>query len=77
MNNPIIIDAEFEPIEAMFKNRGRNADQLPGKPVRFIPEERADALLELDKRILKLRKILPAVLLGLTALFAFIAGKAF
>lgn len=77
MNEPIYIDAEFEPIEEMFKNRGRNADRLPGKAVRFIPEERADAVLELDKRVQKLQKILPAVLLGLTALFAFIAGKAF
>lgn len=76
MAEPIYADAEFEPIETMFKNRGRNADRLPGKAVRFIPEERADAVLELDKRMQKLQKILPLVVLGLAVVLAFAIGRA-
>lgn len=76
MNEPISIDAEFDAIEAIFKKRGQNVGQLPGKEVRFIPEERADAVLELDKRMQKLKKILPLVVLGLAVVLAFAIGRA-
>lgn len=76
MNEPISIDAEFDAIEAIFKKRDQNADRLPGKAVRFIPEERADAVLELDKRMQKLKKILPLVVLGLVVVLAFAIGRA-
>lgn len=76
MNEPIYADAEFEPIEEMFKNRGRNADRLPGKKVRFIPEERAETMIALDKRVQNLQMALPVILFGLVILFAFLACKA-
>ena len=39
----------------MMQNRSR-AGQLPGKTVRFIPEETADTVLKIDARIQKIRQ---------------------
>jgi len=74
MNEPFYMDAEFEPIEAMFKNRNRKANQLPGKVVHFIPEENAPRVLELDKRIQKIQKLMPYISAAALSLASLIIG---
>lgn len=65
------VDAEYESIRTIMKGRGGNGGQLPGKVVRFIPEDRADRILALDARVEVLKKIAPyacaamALLIGL------------
>ena len=75
MNEPIVMDAEYESIRTIFKSRGGNADQLPSKAIRFIPEtSRTDAVIALDARIAKLQKYAPFIIGGATALISFFAG---
>ena len=59
----------------MMKKRSQGG-QLPGKAVRFIPEERADRVIALDERIQKLQQKLPGILFLLILLFTFLAGRA-
>lgn len=40
----------------IMKSRGRNSGQLPGKVVRYIPEDTADTVLQIDERIQKIRQ---------------------
>jgi len=71
MSNINYVDAEYESIRTIMKSRGVNGGQLPGKVVRFIPEERADRILALDARVKVLERIAPwvgaamALLIGL------------
>lgn len=75
MNEPVYLDAEYESIRTIFKNRGSNAGQLPGKVIRFIPEtSRTDAVIALDARIAKLQKYAPFIIGGATAVISFLAG---
>ena len=68
-------NADFEVINMV--NRGRGVGgELPCKTIHFVPEERAKTVLALDERIQKIRKAMPLIILGATALFAFIAGMA-
>ena len=76
MNEPNFMDAEFDAIEAIFKKRDQNAGRLPGKKVSYIPEDRAKAVLELDKRMQKMRKIFPFIVLGVSVVLAFAIGRA-
>lgn len=64
------MDAEYQQIRDVMNSRGRNADKLPGKVVRYIPEERADRVLALDERIQKMKLFAPAA--GI--LLAFVIG---
>lgn len=77
MNEPIYMDAEYESIRTIMNSRGTGGNQLPGKPVAFIPAERADRVLELDARIQTIQKIAPFVIIGATILISFCAGRAF
>lgn len=61
MSNINYVDAEYESIRTIMKSRGQNAGQLPGKAIRFIPDERADRILALDARVEVLKKIAPYV----------------
>ena len=71
MNNINYVDAEYESIRTIMKSRGGNGGQLPGKVIRFIPEDRADRILTLDARVKVLERIAPwvgaamALLIGL------------
>lgn len=71
MNNINYVDAEYESIRTIMKSRGGNGGQLPGKVIRFIPEDRADRILTLDARVKVLERIAPwagaamALLVGL------------
>lgn len=56
----------------MMQNRSR-AGQLPGKTVRFIPEETADTVLKIDARIQKIRQNQVWFITGAIAL-AFLLG---
>ena len=78
MNEPIYRDAEYESIRTVMKSRGRCADQLPVKTVRFIPEtSRTDAVIALDKRIEKLQKHAPAIMIGAIIIVSFLVGTIF
>ena len=74
MSEPIYVDAEYESIRTIMKNRGTNGGQLPGKVVHYIPEERADAVIALDKRIETLQRYAPALMIAATVLISFLAG---
>jgi len=75
MNEPIVMDAEYESIRTIFKNRGNNADQLPKKTIHYIPEtSRTDAVIALDARIAKLQQYAPFIISGATILLSFLAG---
>ena len=75
MTEKEFMDADYEVISMV--NKGRNSDkaggELPGKVVRFIPDERADTVLALDERIQKLREAMPIIATGAVAL-AFLIG---
>jgi hypothetical protein len=78
MNEPIYLDAEYESIRAVMKNRGKCFDQLPTKTVRFIPEtSRTDGVIALDKRIEKLQKYAPAIMIGAIIVISFLVGTIF
>ena len=71
MSNINYMDAEYESIRTVMKSRGGNGGKLPGKVIRFIPEDRADRILMLDARVKVLERIAPwvgaamALLIGL------------
>lgn len=73
MSDKAYHEADLEVI-AMVNNRKNRSGQLPGKTVRFIPEERAGAVLELDARIEKLRSRIPALALSMIVLLALLIG---
>lgn len=75
MSEREFMDADYQVIQMVNKGHGPGG-QLPSKQVHFIPEERADAVIDLDKRIQKMQKALPVILFGLIILFAFLAGRA-
>lgn len=69
------LDAEYESIRDIFDHRGTRSGQLPGRIIRFIPEERADTVLALDARILKIRENMPVIVIcGL--ILSFLLGLA-
>ena len=74
MNEPIYMDAEYESIRTIMISRGKGGGQLPGKVVHYIPEERADAVIALDKRIETLQRYAPAFMIAATVLISFLAG---
>lgn len=57
----------------MMGSRGRNADQLPGKIVRFIPEDTAPYALAIDARIQQIKKHRVAIIAG-SVILAFLVG---
>lgn len=57
MDESMYLDAEYESIRAVMNSRGHSGDKLPGKVVRFLPEERADRVCALDDRIQKIGSI--------------------
>lgn len=74
MSEPIYVDAEYESIRTIMKSRGTNGGQLPGKVVHYIPEERAEAVIALDKRIETLQRYAPVFMIAATVLISFLAG---
>ena len=77
MNKPVCMDAEYESIRAVMNSRGTCGNQLPGKSVAYIPAERAERVLDLDRRIQVLQKIAPFIIVGTSVLISFCAGRAF
>lgn len=75
MTEKEFMDADFEVISMVNKCRysEKAGGELPGKVVRIIPDERADAVLALDARIQKLREAMPMIVTGTVAL-AFLIG---
>lgn len=74
------MDADYEVISMVnkcHKHGPGSGGELPSHSIRFIPEERADTVLELDARIEKMRKVLPLIICGAIALFSFVLGTAF
>ena len=61
MNEPIYMDAEYESIRTVMKNRGHDGGQLPGKTLTFSPTDRAKRVEALDLRLQQLRKVMPFI----------------
>lgn len=57
----------------MMKSRGNSANQNPGAAVHFIPEQDAPRVLEIDRRIQKLKDCQPWFVAG-ALLLAFLIG---
>ena len=76
MNEPIYMDAEYASLRAVMNSRYKSGNQLPTKIIRYIPEtSRTDAVIALDKRIEKLQKMAPMVMIGGIVLLSFLAGS--
>lgn len=56
-------------------NRGTGGNLLPAKVIHYIPEEDAPRVLELDKRLKKLQKLLPLLMMGTIILISFTCGR--
>jgi hypothetical protein len=73
MSDKAYHEADMEVI-AMVNNRKGRGGQLPGKVVRYIPEERAGAVLALDARIEKLRSRIPGLAILMAIILALLIG---
>lgn len=73
MSDKAYHEADMEVI-AMVNNRKGRGGQLPGNVVRYIPEERAGAVLALDARIEKLRSRIPGLAILMAIIFALLIG---
>lgn len=67
MDKKFYVDAEYDSIRQIMDSRCRNGGQLPGKVIRYIPDSRADRILELDARVEMLKRYSPWV--GMVAAF--------
>lgn len=65
--------ADMEVI-AMVNGKKNRAGELPCKVIHFIPEERADIVLDLDERLQNFTKAIPAIAVVLIALAGFAFG---
>lgn len=65
--------ADMEVI-SMVSDRRNRAGRLPSKTVHYIPEERAGLVLDLDRRIEKIRNALPGIALAATVICALLIG---
>lgn len=72
MSEKQYMDADREVI-SMVNRRAGSGGELPGKVVRFIPEETADTVLAIDKRIQQIRQY-QGVLIGGAIALAFLIG---
>ena len=72
MSEKQYMDADREVI-SMVNRRSGSGGELPGKVVRFIPEETADTVLAIDKRIQQIRQY-QGVLIGGAIALAFLIG---
>ena len=66
------MDADYEVISMVNRKAGRGGE-LPGKVIHFIPEETAQQVLAIDKRIQQIRKY-QGVLIGGAIGLAFLIG---
>lgn len=57
----------------MMGSRGLNANQLPGKTVRYIPEDTAPYVLAIDARIQQIKRHRVAIIAG-SIILAFLVG---
>lgn len=74
MSEKAYMDADYEVISMVNRKAGRGG-QLPGKAIRFIPEETAPTVLAIDRRIQQIREHMPVIATAVVAL-AFLIGLA-
>lgn len=74
MSEQAYMDADYEVISMVNRKAGRGG-QLPGKIVHFIPEETAESVLAIDKRIQQIREHMPMIVTGALVL-SFLIGLA-
>lgn len=72
MSDKAFHEADMEVIR-MVNNRHKQAGQLPNKAIHYIPEERAEQVLDLDIRLEKLRNSIPALAVAAAAVFLLLA----
>lgn len=74
MSEKAYMDADYEVISMVNRKAGRGG-QLPGKTIHFIPEENAAVVLEIDRRIQKIRENMPVIATACVVL-SFLIGLA-
>ena len=72
MSDKAYMDADYEVISMVNRKAGPGGE-LPGKVVRFIPEDTADTVLAIDRRIQKIRQHQGVLVVGAIFL-AFLIG---
>lgn len=72
MSDKAYMDADYEVISMVNRKAGPGGE-LPSRVIHFIPEETADFVLAIDKRIQQLRKY-QGVLIGGAIALAFLIG---
>ena len=71
MSDKAFHEADMEVIR-MVNQRNSRSGQLPGKAIHYIPEERAEVVLDLDRRLDRLRNSIPALAAGTIIVFLLI-----
>ena len=74
MSEKAYMEADYEVISMVNRKAGRGG-QLPGKTIRFIPEETAPTVLAIDRRIQQIREHMPVIVTAIVAL-SFLIGLA-
>lgn len=72
MSEKQFMDADNEVISMVNRKAGRGGE-LPGKAIHFIPEETADQVLAIDKRIQQIQKH-QGLFIGAAISLAFLIG---
>lgn len=71
MSDKAFHEADMEVIR-MVNERNNRSGQLPVKTIHYIPEERAERVLDLDVRLDRLRNSIPALMVGTAIVFLLI-----
>ena len=74
MNEQNFMDADYEVISMVNRGRG-DGGELPTVKLAFIPSDRADRVLELDRRIQAIREKSPLIV-TVAIVLAFLVGLA-
>ena len=72
MSDKAYMDADYEVISMVNRKAGRGGE-LPGKVVRYIPEQDAPAVMGIAHRIQQIREHMPMIVTAIVAI-AFLIG---
>lgn len=74
-NEKAYMDADYEVI-SMVNHKRDSSGQLPRVTLHFVPAERAEAIIALDKRIQVLKTAVPWIIAGTVGILSFLLGTA-
>ena len=72
MNDEAYMDADYEVISMVNRKAGRGGE-LPGKVVRYIPEQDAPAVMGIAHRVQQIREHMPMIVTAFVVI-AFLIG---